>query len=1296
MNKKSKDSLTVLKDISCKSSKSLLITSILFSSLAADAASTRFNDSSSAHPNSPAATYNDQILGGAGDSTGNDLTNYNVFRRSSEASGTSASSRNRSRSLGNNNSNEVAAAINAAEMHGQALRLREENALVPYHREFPAPATGDAAAGAGSAVARSGGSDGLIDRTLRHLDRTDNKAVENASIILARLFTDKPENYDESREARRKYESDLDDNALAIYGGIRVVGPFVVDAGQWAGNTMYDAVSSLRGWFSSSPSPKITDDEVLKTDANMRKRPRSRSLGNNNANEITTAIDAAAMHGRVQLLREKNAAKKIQGLGRDYLIRREEQRQRDAQSLRKNNAAKKIQRFARAQQQRQAERQRIEQLSMLDDNWVSREHPDGVPPLPVSPRSSIDFNDSGSESGRSEFFWRDDYIDAPPLPASPINDSNSTDSSSVASGVPPLPPSPIDESSLSDSSSSDESNLTDTPPNLEPRRPFGIYPAYSNSGYEAMPAAPADEGTWQTAGPGGAKAKSHSELADQQQRQAEQQKLAMQLERQSREEAALLAEQATNDALNAFRNSQNKAVAKAKSDTVYDAPPPAPGTVPVAATKPKTNKQNSASWGNKNQQRGGSTLSQGEFFDKKREAARQAEQRRIQVSDVAANKKPTQHKPKPKTPVRGERAEGIGGQSSVSTRTNYTNRTSAILSPSSQASVYSNGALDNPREYTMGSTLGEIPENTQGIKRRKSFAALHSAKAEKPERLNRRPSFSGDKVSNLNNTSYENTESASEEESTFDNPIRRLSFNPSVAASHATDSSEEEKAEAAAGDGWQIAGTGGATPKSQSELADQQARQAEQLELAEPLELPEQFESQRREQQRQENPENEEIEDILGTAVNIFEIDEDDEEEQHAENNAAEDPQEHQNHDPLVYNADEDEASENGDEAVPAQQPQAQAPQSQQRQHGQNTKQRPANSLGRQIQEKDFHQQVADIEKVAQKRKAKLSRAANAQKENSRLVADLGESFSKVEEDRTEELSRFIGLGAGDSEVDVSYGVWTKGVFSKGRQRKDKDIEPFVSNQRGYVLGADILINDNLLLGAAYSNSFLNKKFEESDHFDQKEISSNIFGLYGSYNLTKNAAIHGQIHYGLMNLHGTRHEQDEETGHNIKTNGRNFGAKLSTSYNYQLPEGYMLMPKSGIAYSRTIIDPYQEHGAEDNILSRGKIISDRVTANAGLAVGKKIYQGDMVFVPMIYTNIEYAIKDKTNQHKIYTTHNEEIGTLGDNASGRFAYTFGAKLSAHKNNGIETSLNYEHTRRAKYSSHLGSIKLKVNF
>ena len=392
---------------------------------------------------------------------------------------------------------------------------------------------------------------------------------------------------------------------------------------------------------------------------------------------------------------------------------------------------------------------------------------------------------------------------------------------------------------------------------------------------------------------------------------------------------------------------------------------------------------------------------------------------------------------------------------------------------------------------------------------------------------------------------------------------------------------------------------------------------------------------------------------------------------------------------------DEGQPAAEGEQA--AQQQPAEGPQQQQRRNRQNVRQRSATPLERQMQDEDDLQQeqTAAIDEAVKKRTDKLSRVANSQKENSRLSSDIADSVFKAEEDRIDDLSNLIAVPAGGNEHEISYGVWTKAVFSKGNQKKDKNVEPFKSNQRGFVIGADALVTEDLLLGAIYSHSLLNKNFKEGNYFDKKKVRGNTLALYSTYNITKNVIINGQVQYGFLNINGTRHEDDETGNHELKTNGRQLGAKLSTSYSHVFENGYMLRPKLGIAYSRTRINPYQEQGLDDNI-SSAKTTSDRVTTTAGLAFGKKFYSRDMVYIPMIYTNAEYAIKDKTNRPKIHANNNEEIGVLEDSGAGRAAFTFGAKLSAHHNNGIEASLNYEHTRRAKYSSHLGSIKLKVNF
>lgn len=94
---------------------------------------------------------------------------------------------------------------------------------------------------------------------------------------------------------------------------------------------------------------------------------------------------------------------------------------------------------------------------------------------------------------------------------------------------------------------------------------------------------------------------------------------------------------------------------------------------------------------------------------------------------------------------------------------------------------------------------------------------------------------------------------------------------------------------------------------------------------------------------------------------------------------------------------------------------------------------------------------------------------------------------------------------AGD-EGDVSkYGVWVRSSINQSKDKVNRKRAEYFSSYktRGHsnTIGADGLVSDNLIVGAAYTNAYTSIKPKDQNIGNVDKVRTNMFSLYGAYNI---------------------------------------------------------------------------------------------------------------------------------------------------------------------------------------------------
>ena len=211
------------------------------------------------------------------------------------------------------------------------------------------------------------------------------------------------------------------------------------------------------------------------------------------------------------------------------------------------------------------------------------------------------------------------------------------------------------------------------------------------------------------------------------------------------------------------------------------------------------------------------------------------------------------------------------------------------------------------------------------------------------------------------------------------------------------------------------------------------------------------------------------------------------------------------------------------------------------------------------------------------------STAAEYKSQNGQLIRNII-NIASITNDRLNSLNRANnmssfskGIAAGDD--DLNYGAWIKGFIGKETDKArigsgdNLNASSSNSNIHGFVIGGDTKVDENLTLGAAYSNIASNTKQKISGILTNKDkINSHLFSIYASGNINENISLNGNIGYGKAFIK-TSHAAVSRSS---KQKGDLFGSNLTANYKLYQTESIIVEPRFGVSYSALAMKGYND------------------------------------------------------------------------------------------------------------------------
>ncbi|WP_342225065.1 autotransporter outer membrane beta-barrel domain-containing protein [Rickettsia endosymbiont of Urophora cardui] len=293
-------------------------------------------------------------------------------------------------------------------------------------------------------------------------------------------------------------------------------------------------------------------------------------------------------------------------------------------------------------------------------------------------------------------------------------------------------------------------------------------------------------------------------------------------------------------------------------------------------------------------------------------------------------------------------------------------------------------------------------------------------------------------------------------------------------------------------------------------------------------------------------------------------------------------------------------------------------------------------------------------------------------------------------------------LVVGDDDVagdTWQHGVWARASISHSKDKASNKTAEYFSGYKtkghSNTIGVDTLINDNLLLGLAYTNAYTSIKPQNQNAGNVDKARTNMFSLYSSYNIPNyNWFVGGTISYAESVIRGKNVRNGNEVA-SSKYKSHLYSGSVSLGYDYHTSNDIYITPSLGMTGSLIKDSGYKETGTNFQNLNVAKKHYNKLSSTLGVRTFKNINQGKLTITPALYSFVNYSLKNTTPSVNAQLQGIDEALPTINFKSNKVDYNLGVGLSL-KHNMMEYGINYTATFAKKCEAHSGSLKVRVNF
>ena len=286
--------------------------------------------------------------------------------------------------------------------------------------------------------------------------------------------------------------------------------------------------------------------------------------------------------------------------------------------------------------------------------------------------------------------------------------------------------------------------------------------------------------------------------------------------------------------------------------------------------------------------------------------------------------------------------------------------------------------------------------------------------------------------------------------------------------------------------------------------------------------------------------------------------------------------------------------------------------------------------------------------------------------------------------------SRSTGLRAGQSSGDLLNGTgsWFQILSSQANQDVRSGVDGYDANSRGFALGADHKLNDNTVLGVAYSYVSTNV---ESDNGNKTDVTNNTLTAYGTWT-QGNYFVDGGLSYGKGKNDSKRYVAGTTAKGSYDSDM--VGLNLLAGYGFHFDHNLVVEPRVTARYTNLAIDGFSEHGSSaalknsDQRLEVGEVGAGVRVAGA-FDLGKGTLEPE--FKLMGYHDL---IADKSNTTSAFTLGGNSFVATGVTPA-RDSYEVGVGAN-YKLGAVTIGGSYERLMKTGFDADAFTAKVRYDF
>lgn len=278
--------------------------------------------------------------------------------------------------------------------------------------------------------------------------------------------------------------------------------------------------------------------------------------------------------------------------------------------------------------------------------------------------------------------------------------------------------------------------------------------------------------------------------------------------------------------------------------------------------------------------------------------------------------------------------------------------------------------------------------------------------------------------------------------------------------------------------------------------------------------------------------------------------------------------------------------------------------------------------------------------------------------------------------------------------------IWTQGFGTYEKQKATQTNDGFRANIYGFSIGADKKINQNGLVGAAFS--FANSDVNSLNKLKNTGITSYQFNVYGGQTYDNDYFWDVIVGYTLNRYKSSRLIPSIATTANSDYDGSNyFGqARVGKEFRNVKDTRINIIPELSTTFITTNVQDYLEKDAGTMNLYVNSNTDDYFEGRVGINAHKEdCVTINNVKIPItLKTHLSYGYNFKNQDQVTVSRFAAQSNIISHNSTkiGAESVRIGTGIDLHHNNSTVFSIDYLMDRRRNFISHSGMAKVRYQF